>query len=289
MSDTDIDSTRASAVFGIGMPTKEAIRRVLTKVGAGKSGGRQLVWTSLREEPVLYVNGRPYVLRLFQDPMKNLEATGIARERVEMMEMQMKRDAVRELRKYEGRLLLHEEHADGSGFSIVPVWETVREEDVQTPLEVYQQVQGEGYRVDYLRIPVTDEQAPIPDVFDQLVERMTRVTGSTDVMFNCQMGRGRTTTGMVITCLMEMIVGNSAILESAFLTDDDDDDDYHHFAAGDTEESIRARYLDGEYKVILQLIAALAHGKLSKRLTDRAIDACHHMQNLRSAIYDYKL
>ena len=52
-----MDSTRASAVFGIGMPTKDAIRSVLTKVGAGKGGARQLVWTSLREEPVLYVNG----------------------------------------------------------------------------------------------------------------------------------------------------------------------------------------------------------------------------------------
>ncbi|KAJ3046238.1 hypothetical protein HDV00_000050 [Rhizophlyctis rosea] len=288
MSDPDIDSTRASAVFGIGMPTKEAIRTVLTKVGANPGGMRQLVWTSLREEPVLYVNGRPYVLRLFQDPMKNLEATGIARERVEQMEQQMKRDAVVELRKYDGRMLLHEEHVDNNGFSIVPVWETVKEEDVQTPLEMYRSVQEEGFHVDYLRIPVTDEQAPIPDVFDQLVERMTRVAASTDIMFNCQMGRGRTTTGMVITCLMEMIVGNSSVLQHALLHEDDDDN-FHQFAALDTEESVRARYLDGEYKVILQLIAVLAHGKLSKRLTDRAIDACDHIQNLRSAIFDYRL
>ena len=35
------------------------------------------------------------------------------------MEMRMKQDAVGELRKYEGRMLLHEEHADANGFSIV--------------------------------------------------------------------------------------------------------------------------------------------------------------------------
>jgi hypothetical protein len=68
---------------------------------------------------VEFILGRPYVLRLFQDPMKNLEATGIARERVENMENQMKADAIKELRRYSGRLLLHEEHADSNGFSIV--------------------------------------------------------------------------------------------------------------------------------------------------------------------------
>ncbi|KAJ3280819.1 hypothetical protein HK104_000390 [Borealophlyctis nickersoniae] len=298
MSDVDpSDSPRASAVFGIGMPAKESIRRVLNKVGAYPGGVRQLVWTSLREEPVLYVNGRPYVLRLFQDPLKNLEATGIARERVEQMEMQMKKDAILELKTYDGRMLLHEEQsAPGGGFSIVPVWGTVKEEDIQTPLEVYQQIQGEGFRVDYLRIPMfgndfisrTDEQAPIPDVFDQLVERMTRVTGSTDIMFNCQMGRGRTTTGMVITCLMEMIVGNLTVLAQS-IQHEDDDDPSHFNASDSSDDQIRARYLAGEYKVILQLMAVLGHGKLSKRLTDRAIDACDHIQNLRSAVYDYRI
>jgi hypothetical protein len=86
--------------------------------------------------------------------MKNLEATGIARERVENMENQMKKDAISELRRYNGRLLLHEELADGNSFSIIPIWETVKESDILTPLDVYQRVLSEGYRVNYLRIPM---------------------------------------------------------------------------------------------------------------------------------------
>ncbi|TPX58470.1 hypothetical protein SpCBS45565_g07990 [Spizellomyces sp. 'palustris'] len=279
------DTDRASAVYGIGMPTKTAIRTVLHKVGASPHGVRQLVWTSLREEPVLYINGRPYVLRLFQDPMKNLEATGITHERVEMMEYQMKLDAIAEIKKYGGRMLLHEEEADSQGFSIVPVWETVKGEDVQTPLEVYRSIQEEGYRVDYLRLPITDEQAPIPDVFDRLVERLTRVTESTDIMFNCQMGRGRTTTGMIITCLMEMIVGNSTLISNPGQIYETEDIPLTSVES----DVIRQRYQNGEYKMILQLVAVLSYGKLAKRLTDIAIDTCEHIQNLRGAIYDYKL
>lgn len=86
--------------------------------------------------------------------MKNIEATGIARDRVEGMENQMKKDVIGELARYNGRILLHEEMADGNHFSIVPVWETAREEDVLTPLDVYNLIQKEGYQVNYLRIPM---------------------------------------------------------------------------------------------------------------------------------------
>ncbi|KAJ3194957.1 hypothetical protein HDU67_004541, partial [Dinochytrium kinnereticum] len=204
------------SVYGIGMPTKEAIRLAISRVGAGPGGDRRLLWTSLREEPVLYVKGKPYVLRLFQDPMKNLEATGIERERVESMEMQMKADCIAELAKYSGRLLLHEEQLTNSGFSIVPVWESMTVDEIETPLEVYNSIIAEGYQVDYKRIPITDEQAPIPDVFDQLIDRILDPSHPSplphDAIFNCQMGRGRTTTGIVITSLLEMIVGRDDLL-----------------------------------------------------------------------------
>jgi hypothetical protein len=102
------------------MPTKDGIKKVLAKMEAGPGGKRKVLWTCLREEPVLYVNKRPYVLRLFQDPLKNLETTGIAKERVEGMENRMKSDVLEELKVYDGRLLLHdEETTDKGGFIIV--------------------------------------------------------------------------------------------------------------------------------------------------------------------------
>lgn len=42
----------------------------------------------------------------------------------------------------------------------------------------------------------------------------------------------------------------------------------------------------GEYKIILQLVGVLSHGKTAKRLTDGAIDLMQDVQNLRKAVYE---
>ena len=279
--------TELGEVYGVAMPTKDAIKSVLKRVDAGPGGKRKLVWTSLREEPVLYVNRNPYVLRLARDPLKNLETTGIERERVELMENRMKKDAIEELQRYGGRLLLHEEESSAGGFQIVPVWETVKEADVLTPSEVFESLIKEGYKVDYLRIPVTDEQAPIPRVFDLMMSRVGDTGGQTDVLFNCQMGRGRTTTGMVIACVLKM-VRNGGILEDHSMVSPPvaEDELAESFSAEDDEKKL---YHRGEYKIILRLLRVLKYGKLSKKLIDKAIDSCNHIQNIRIAIYDYRL
>ena len=55
---------------------------------------------------------------------------------------------------------------------------------------------------------VTDEQAPLPEALWQLVTRIRSGLAETgDFVFNCQMGRGRTTTGMVTACLISTIMG----------------------------------------------------------------------------------
>ena len=106
---------RRTRIYGVAMPTLEAILLVLKRVNAGPDGTKRLLWTSLREEPVLFVNGKPYVLRTYQDPIKNLETTGIEMDRVELMESRMKQDVLHEIETYGGRFLLHEEEVLGSG------------------------------------------------------------------------------------------------------------------------------------------------------------------------------
>jgi hypothetical protein len=51
----------------------------------------------------------------------------------------------------------------------------------------------------------------------------------------------------------------------------------------------RTRYLAGEYKLINSLLLVLEHGKRAKCLADAAIDRCEAVQNLRKAIYDFKM
>ncbi|KAI8356155.1 inositol hexakisphosphate-domain-containing protein [Blakeslea trispora] len=299
---SDDVSLEAPFICGCAMPSKDAIKAVLKRMQAGPGGKRRVLWTCLREEPVLYVNKQPYVLRLFQDPLKNLESTGITTDRVEGIEERMKLEAKNECKEYEGRLLLHDEKANERGeFDLVGMWETVNLDEIETPKEAFQSIINEGYQVDYLRIPITDEQAPIPDVFDQLISRTKSAHKGVDVLYNCQMGRGRTSTGMVTACLMAMITNNDAIFADKHGTIAVDPGVLSRQSSvtmgasissiynGESEETMEESYHNGEFKIILQVISVLTYGKLAKRLTDKAINMCDHMQNLRKAIFDYKL
>ena len=54
---------------------------------------------------------------------------------------------------------------------MVDQWEPISENSVQTPLEVYEELKGEGYLVDYERVPITDEKSPKEQDFDLLVSQ----------------------------------------------------------------------------------------------------------------------
>ncbi|CDZ97852.1 hypothetical protein [Phaffia rhodozyma] len=263
---------------GTGMPSIDGLRNALYKMDAGPKGSQVVAWTSLREEPVIYVAGRPHVLRLESRPLTNVEATGITTDVVESMEVSLKKDVVDEIRRsQDGRILLHDEVEDGQGgFEIVPIWETVKKEDVMTPKDVYEQVRREGFMVNYARVAITDEQAPLPAALDALVHRVIdSLTVRSDMVFNCQMGRGRTTTGMVAACLISSVVnGDRALAEKD---------------SRSSESRQTDPYLNGEYKMILSLVAFLQWGPQAKALADRAIDQMDGVQNLRKAVMDYKL
>lgn len=66
------------------------------------------------------------------------------------------------------------------------------------------QVAMEGLKLTYKRVPITDEQAPLEKDFDTIVRTMQSAyaeNAQTAFVYNCAMGRGRTTSGLVISCL----------------------------------------------------------------------------------------
>ncbi|RZB43029.1 Paladin [Glycine soja] len=199
-------------VHGVAIPTTDGIRNVLKHIGARAEGKKaQVLWINLREEPVVYINGRPFVLRDVERPFSNLEYTGINRERVEQMEARLKEDILMEAARYGNKILVTDELPDGQ---MVDQWESVSCNSVKAPLEVYQELQVEGYLVDYERVPITDEKSPKERDFDILVHKISQADVNTEIIFNCQMGRGRTTTGMVIATLFYLNrIGASDMVE----------------------------------------------------------------------------
>lgn len=258
-------------VYGVAQPTVDGLRNVLDRVG-GKE--HKVMWTNMREEPVVYINGRSFSLREEAHPFENADQfKGASAESVDRNERQLKADILAEAKANGGRVLIHEETADGS---VVTEWVQVTPESVRTTAETYQDLQAEGYQVDYARVPVTDEKTPEYQDLQALVDRLKGVEAGTPEIFNCHAGRGRTTTGMVAAQLLQRA-------EHGESTDP--------FQRVDTvHQDIREQgnYDMGNYRLILSLIKKLDHGVQAKAETDQVLDQTQDIQNLRTDINRYR-
>ena len=56
---TDEHERDIKSVYGTGMPSREGLQRALERMGASKEGTTWVYWTLMREEPVIFVRGRP--------------------------------------------------------------------------------------------------------------------------------------------------------------------------------------------------------------------------------------
>lgn len=284
-------------VYGVAIPTVKGLRHVVATMKTQELGGcRKVYWQNLREEPLIFINGNPFVVREADQPFSNLEYTGINRVRVEEMEVRLKADILTEAVRFNSRILVLHENED---LSLFDHWEPVSSADVQTPQEVYNELNAEGYEVNYIRVPITDEKAPKDDDFEELIEKLWTLPNDAGVIFNCQMGRGRTTTGMVIATLLNLRKMEAFPLKKGKKETRDIVPGWFKTAtqpliAGKggvphaTEGSLETRLKAGNYGVIRSLLRALEKGVEAKIILDAAIDACGAMQNLREGIFSYR-
>lgn len=146
-----------------------------------------VIWFSAREEPMIYLNGKPFVLREEESPLQNIRTLkGISAARLEQMEARLKEDILREAKRCNGLLLVHDELEN---HKVVPSW--IAADIVQTPREVFDAFQQSGYRVKYVRIPISPEQAPEDRYVDEYVDIIKNSATSDSLVFNCGMGVGR--------------------------------------------------------------------------------------------------
>ena len=256
-------------VYGVAQPTIDGLRSVLDRTGAKE---KTVVWTNMREEPVLYINGRSYSLREEAHPFENsADFTGVNETQIEQTEMQLKAEVLAEARANGGRMLLHTENADG----VTSEWVDIGPGSVKTPREVYQQLQGEGYKVDFARVPVTDEKAPENGDLQAIVDRVTSAEDGAALIFNCHAGRGRTTTAMVAAQLLQRAQNPESV-------------PFQRLEAVRRDIREQGHYDQGNYRLIISLIQHLDSGVSAKTETDEILDMTQHIQNLRRDINRYR-
>ena len=170
-------------IFGVAQPTTAGIQTIL------KLFSDFTIWVSTREEPMVYINQMPYVIRDFKNPFQNVNTyKGISVFRLEQVEKRLKEDILLEMKRWNGLLLVHNEKEH---LEILPTWVSI--DSIQMPQEVFETLQKSGYNVKYERIPISPDQAPD----NKYIDEYNRVVGganiNTPIVFNCGMGIGRTT------------------------------------------------------------------------------------------------
>lgn len=288
-------------VYGVANPTVEGIQSVIQRIGSSK-GGRPVFWHNMREEPVVYINGKPFVLREVERPYKNmLEYTGIDRERVERMEARLKEDILRESERYQGAIMVIHETDDGQIFD---AWEHVSLDVVQTPLEVFRCLENDGFPIKYARVPITDGKAPKSSDFDTLALNISLASKDTAFVFNCQMGRGRTTTGTVIACLLKLRIDYGRpirlLLEDTSCEEIDGGSSSGEESGGHCTESVlstgKGRAIKhssrafgiNDILLLWKITRLFDNGVECREALDAIIDRCSALQNIRQAVLQYR-
>jgi hypothetical protein len=149
------------------------------------------------------------------------------------------------------------------------------------------------------RIPVTESRAAGEACFDMMVEALKNEPASTPCIFSDQMGRGRTTVGMIMACLIKEIQITSELrkMEEIDLVQKTTVDDLIH----QKFESVLPKcqddddpFIKGEFDVIKELLEKVPATVEGKKKIDRVIDICGPapkgtgLQNLRECIIETK-
>ncbi len=147
-------------------------------------------------------------------------------------------------------------------------------------------------RLVFSRVPVTDEQCPAPEVFDWFVANVEPATDGQFLLFNCQMGRGRTTSAMVIATLLTFRLSSSQLNLDEIAAAANVKSSTFASVAGETKDKYTdaqiQSFKNGNYQVINRLLRVLENGTQAKAQVDKVMDLCGHMQNLREAVWTVK-
>ncbi|CAK4112674.1 unnamed protein product [Aphanomyces euteiches] len=263
---------KGSPIYGGAQPSEDGIRYILDTVSS--DGFTKVIWVNVREEAVVFVEGTPFTARPSGKLNENDLVPGMTDHSINVLETSLKNSLLERLAQSEYKFeYWHEPTLLCNELSTQVVDPT----HVNTLPEVMAGVKHPGIEsLTYHRAPIDRENFPEHDIVDQIVEWISKSDPNTAVVFNCQKGRGRTTTAMTLAYLIWstpfQLRNPAPEISSA-----------QPLRAVSMDPRI-ADYKQGLYKVILALRDKLANGVRSKEWIDQAIDENALIYHIRHVI-----
>merc|ERR1711934_851382 len=210
-------------IYGTGQPSEAGFQKVLEKVStAAGEGVNKMIWFNMRKEPLVYVNGKPYAPRSPDDLHRNLDIY-FSQQELDDLEVVYTDIIQKRAAADEGKVKTMKDHAFAENpMDREAVEEVIKAETIKGLFQVYSDLKdpkkvekeyAEGEEPEFTpapfpglevhRIPVTEERSAGEACFDMMTEVLKNEPASVPCIFSDQMGRGRTTSGMVVACLIK--------------------------------------------------------------------------------------
>jgi len=257
-------------VYATGQPEKKAISECVNQALKKYDEQKAAVWVNLRQEPVIYINGKSYSVR----ETGCLESQVVLEDTFQINNLENKvAKAIKKDDKFQyaqdevGERLIEKMPSyslkEGRPDNILPLGEALQAEaKKQTKLET-------------LRVPLNLNAAPSDAAFDMILKLLKAHSSAVPVIFSCQGGVTRSSTAAVVAGIIK-----EAQLEAEFAK-------MKGIVPDVIVDSLRAKKLHpqvvemdpnanalmrGEYPVVKDLIAAVPEAKEAKEQVDRLIN-----------------
>ena len=186
-------------IYATAQPNKADIEKCVEQAVKKYDEQKNVLWVNLRQEPVLYINGLPHSVRNSDDLAGHI----VLNEAFEINNIENKMSS--DLKKGTGEFTFCKDLLGERGQEKVPEYksEPGRADNVNTLTEVFSAVTKKEQKLEFKRIPLELNAAPMEDTLDMLIRLLKGHGSAVPVIFNCQGGMARSSTASVIAGIIK--------------------------------------------------------------------------------------
>ncbi|XP_071743169.1 paladin isoform X2 [Lepeophtheirus salmonis] len=285
-------------IYGTAQPTEDAYEVILEEISKNGHDDPDMIWYNMRQEPVIYINKIPYAPRYPNMMHENIEIGDPVPE-LDNLQRSFVIDIKNRLAESkDGSITIHRDSCyTENPMEREDVEESLKVESLKGLHNIFAELTTKHMSNQSYRVPVVEERAPAEECFDIIVNSLKDKKASIPCVFSCQMGRGRTTLGLIVASLIKEVQITTELkrmaeiglippetvdnlikqkFETNFPQSPDDEDPF----------------IKGEFDVIKELLEKVPETIEGKRKIDRIIDICGPkgggLQNLRECIIETK-
>lgn len=268
-------------IYATGQPGKDDVGKCVEAALKKYDEQKAVVWISLRQEPCVYVNGKPYSVRNPEELARHM----VMEEASDISSLEQK--AVKEIKKEDKFMWVQDQIGDKSK-ETAPDYklEQGRPDSLSTLGEVLEAEKKKQTKLETMRIPLSLYSAPSAHSIEALVKLLKGQGSAVPVILSSQGGQGRAATGAVLAAVVKEAQLEAEFAKMRGIVPDEIIDDLRskklHPEAPPRGKDANALML-GEFPVVMDLVAKVEGGKEAKQQVDRIIDIVG-LENIRENV-----